>query len=174
VRVQLTVRGLEAVSNWPPRIRECRDPVPGVTARWSPRFQTSPNGTSGPIHQGHFRRAIPQVGEPPPSSVPARPVPARDPSWDPSPGAERTRGVSSAEQASLSAVRSMSLRAVNCRGGAALTVHRNQLEDAGGTALWYDDSQFIQNWKTQRTPGCFLITIQAADSSMISAYFQVK
>jgi hypothetical protein len=83
-------------------------------------------------------------------------------------------GVSGTEQTSLSAVGSMWLQAVNCTGGASLTVDPSQLEDTGGTALRYDGSQFIQNWKTTRTPGCFLVTMQAADSSTIRAYFQVR
>ena len=83
-------------------------------------------------------------------------------------------GVNGAEQTSLSAIKSMWLQPVNCTGGAALTVDLTQLDNTGGTTLRYDGSQFIQNWKTPATVGCFLVSMQAADTTTISAYFRVK
>jgi hypothetical protein len=80
-----------------------------------------------------------------------------------------------AEQTSLDAVKSMLAQPVNCGGGAALDVPADPLVDTGGTSLRYDGSQFIQNWNTPKTPGaCFLVTMTAADASMIRAYFQLK
>ncbi|HEU4938874.1 MAG TPA: kelch repeat-containing protein [Vicinamibacterales bacterium] len=83
-------------------------------------------------------------------------------------------GVNGAEQTSLSAIKSIWLQPVNCTGGAALTVDPAQLDNTGGTTLRYDGSQFIQNWKTPATVGCFLVSLQAADNTTISAYFRVK
>lgn len=37
----------------------------------------------------------------------------------------------------------------------------------------YEDSQFIQNWKTPST-GCVAITTTAADNTTINAYFRIK
>jgi hypothetical protein len=44
----------------------------------------------------------------------------------------------------------------------------------GGTVLRYTDGQFIYNWKTPKTPGCFRITMTTIDSSTLVAYFKVK
>jgi hypothetical protein len=83
-------------------------------------------------------------------------------------------GVNGAEQTSVSAIKSMSLQPVNCTGGAALTIDTTQLDNTGGTTLRYDGSQFIQNWKTPTTVGCFVVNMQAADNTTITAYFRVK
>jgi hypothetical protein len=66
------------------------------------------------------------------------------------------------------------LQAVNCTGGAALTLDPTQLDNTGGTSLRYDGSQFIQNWKTPTTGGCFAVSMTAADNSTIYAYFRMK
>jgi MBG domain/Divergent InlB B-repeat domain/Kelch motif len=83
-------------------------------------------------------------------------------------------GVNGAEQTSLSAIKSILLQPVSCTGGAALTVDPTQLDNTGGTTLRYDGSQFIQNWKTPTTTGCFVVSMQAADNTTIQAYFRVK
>jgi hypothetical protein len=77
------------------------------------------------------------------------------------------------EQTALTAVPSMNLQKVPCTGGAADVLE--QLVDTGGTALRYDGTQFIQNWKTPTTKGvCYLVTMTAADTTTITAYFQLK
>jgi hypothetical protein len=45
----------------------------------------------------------------------------------------------------------------------------------GGTELRYADSSFIQNWKTPRVPGCYLVRMTTtADGLSLSALFNVK
>ena len=83
-------------------------------------------------------------------------------------------GVNGAEQTSLSAIKSILLQPTNCTGGIALSVDPTQLDNTGGTTLRYDGSQFIQNWKTPTTTGCFVVSMQAADNTTIQAYFRVK
>jgi hypothetical protein len=83
-------------------------------------------------------------------------------------------GVDGPEVRTVSAVQ-MSLQQVNCSGGAVSDVPADQLVDTGGTSLRHDGGQFIQNWKTPKTPGaCLMVSMRAADASTISAYFQVK
>jgi hypothetical protein len=83
-------------------------------------------------------------------------------------------GVNGAEQTSLSAIKSIVLQPVNCTGGAALNLDPTQLDNTGGTSLRYDGSQFIQNWKTPTTQGCFVVSMTAADDTTISAFFRTK
>jgi hypothetical protein len=83
-------------------------------------------------------------------------------------------GVNGVEQTSLSAIKSILLQPVNCTGGTALNLDPTQLDNTGGTTLRYDGSQFIQNWKTPTTTGCFVVSMQAADNTTIQAYFRVK
>jgi hypothetical protein len=82
-------------------------------------------------------------------------------------------GINGVEQTSTSAIKSMSVQTVACTGGAVLDVPADT-PDTGGTSLRYDGTQFIQNWKTPKAGGCFMVTMTAADSSTITAYFQVK
>jgi hypothetical protein len=56
--------------------------------------------------------------------------------------------------------------------GAAIAV-----TSTGGTSLRYDtgDGQFIQNWKTPKTPGaCYQVTMTTADSSALTALFTLR
>jgi len=43
-----------------------------------------------------------------------------------------------------------------------------------GTALRYADSQFIRNWKTPKTPGCYAVTVSTTDGASITANFLLK
>jgi len=83
-------------------------------------------------------------------------------------------GLNGAEQTAVSVIKSMVLQPANCTGGVALNVDASQLDNSGGTALRYDGNQFIQNWKTPTAPGCFVVSLTAADNSTINAYFRVK
>ena len=49
------------------------------------------------------------------------------------------------------------------------------LPNTGATALRYDGSQFIQNWKTPNTKGkCYVVRVTTIDGSYIQAYFKTK
>jgi hypothetical protein len=83
-------------------------------------------------------------------------------------------GVNGPEQTALTAVQSMSAQLVNCTPGPANAVSI-EMDSSGGTLLRYEDGQFIQNWKTPKAPGsCLRVTMEAADSSKITAFFQLK
>jgi hypothetical protein len=44
------------------------------------------------------------------------------------------------------------------------------------TNLWYDATagQFIQNWKTPKSPGCYIARITNADGLLLKATFSLK
>jgi hypothetical protein len=46
----------------------------------------------------------------------------------------------------------------------------------GGTNLRYDTAAgtFVQNWKTPKAPGCYLVRMTTVDGLSISALFKVK
>jgi hypothetical protein len=46
----------------------------------------------------------------------------------------------------------------------------------GSTSLRYDTSggTFVQNWKTPKAPGCYVVRMTTADGLSISALFKVK
>ena len=49
------------------------------------------------------------------------------------------------------------------------------LPNTGATALRYDGSQFIQNWKTPNTKGkCYVVRVTTIDGSYIQALFKTK
>jgi hypothetical protein len=43
----------------------------------------------------------------------------------------------------------------------------------GGTSLRYTGGQFVQNWKTPETPGCYLVRV-TGEGILVSALFKVK
>lgn len=63
---------------------------------------------------------------------------------------------------------------VNCTSGAEDAIET--FTTTGGTSLRYDTTggQFIQNWKTPTTKGCYNATMTAADGSTITAKFSLK
>jgi hypothetical protein len=80
------------------------------------------------------------------------------------------------EVTDTSVVGSFTVNSISCASGA--------LEDpvdfttTGGTTLYYDaaSGQFIQHWKTPRTPGCYRVTLSFANGAAepIVADFRVK
>jgi hypothetical protein len=46
----------------------------------------------------------------------------------------------------------------------------------GGTVLRYDTStnQFVYNWSTPTTPGCYVFTLALTDGTQHQAYFNFK
>ena len=44
----------------------------------------------------------------------------------------------------------------------------------GGTSLRYAEGQFIYNWKTPKTAGCYRVTMTTIDGSSLAAYFKLK
>ena len=78
------------------------------------------------------------------------------------------------EQTNLSAVTSVVFSSVNCTSGGPVDLTA-PVDNTGGTALRYDGTQFIQNWKTPNTAGvCYAVRMTARDGSMITAYFRMK
>lgn len=79
-------------------------------------------------------------------------------------------GVAKTDTAGLA----FSLTKINCSTGAA--VGSAPFTMTGGTALRYEDGQFIANWKTPSDPGaCYVVTMTtAADGGSISATFKLK
>ena len=52
----------------------------------------------------------------------------------------------------------------------------DDLATTGSTSLQYDLSgaQFVQNWQTPQSTGCYRVTMTTADKSVIEAYFKLK
>ena len=43
----------------------------------------------------------------------------------------------------------------------------------GGTSLRYGGNQFVRNWKTPTTPGCYFVRV-TGDGLLVSVLFRVK
>jgi hypothetical protein len=79
------------------------------------------------------------------------------------------------ELTSTSVVHSFVQTKVACDG----TTPSDEIEivSTGGTELRYDSTggQFIQNWKTPRSPGqCYRVTMTTEDGSSLVAFFKLK
>jgi hypothetical protein len=62
---------------------------------------------------------------------------------------------------------------VSCGGGA--TEDPVDFTTTGNTSLRYDGTQFVQNWKTPKTLGCYVVRMTTtADGLSLSAVFKVK
>jgi hypothetical protein len=71
-------------------------------------------------------------------------------------------------------VKSVTTAVVACSGGAEDAIEEI-VSTTGGTALRYDGSQFIDNWKTpSKTGTCYRTTVTAMDGSKVSALFKLK
>jgi hypothetical protein len=78
------------------------------------------------------------------------------------------------ELTDVGVVKSFAAVKVACEvGGAEDDV---EFTTTGGTSLRYDwtDGQFIQNWKTPKSTGCYRVTMTTQDLSTIIAFFKLK
>lgn len=81
------------------------------------------------------------------------------------------------ELTDVSVVDTFVTRLVSCATLDTTDVEPIEVTTTGGTSLRYDttDGQFIQNWKTPKTPGvCYVVTMATDDGSSISANFKLK
>jgi hypothetical protein len=79
------------------------------------------------------------------------------------------------ELTDISVIASFTTQVYACNGG--LPAEPVEITTTGNTSLRYDatEGQFIQNWKTPRSPGaCYLVTMATNDGSTIVAEFQLK
>ncbi|GAA1180482.1 hypothetical protein GCM10009584_23050 [Ornithinimicrobium humiphilum] len=75
----------------------------------------------------------------------------------------------------VAAVKSFTTRTISC--DTSLPVDEvEEIASTGGTVLRYDteDGQFIQNWKTPKTTGCYEVTMTTQDGSKIKAQFKLR
>ena len=80
----------------------------------------------------------------------------------------------STELTDVNVVKSFTFASVVC--GTGVGEDLVELTTTGGTSLRYDlpEDQFIQNWKTPKTTGCFKVTMTTLDGSSLVAYFKLK
>jgi hypothetical protein len=82
----------------------------------------------------------------------------------------------STELTDTSVIADFTQQRVTCGTGSAIG-EPSKVNSTGGTSLRYDTAtgQFIQNWKTPKTPGtCYRVTMTTADSSTLTALFTLK
>jgi hypothetical protein len=81
----------------------------------------------------------------------------------------------STELTDISAVSSFQTAKVTCDGAGTDVSDAIEITTTGGTSLRYDSTggQFIQNWKTTTTLGCYRATMTADDGSTITAFFKI-
>jgi hypothetical protein len=80
------------------------------------------------------------------------------------------------EQTDVAVVDRFDVTPITCPNGNP-TTDDVESTTTGGTSLRYDftEGQFIQNWKTPKTPGkCYVVTLTTDDGTSISAYFKMK
>jgi hypothetical protein len=72
-------------------------------------------------------------------------------------------------------VQSFTTQKINCTAFSG-ELDAIEVVTTGGTSLRYDSTggQFIQNWKTPTTLGCYAAKMTAADGSSITAYFKIQ
>jgi hypothetical protein len=78
------------------------------------------------------------------------------------------------EQTDVAVVGGFNVVPVPCETGDVIAPI--EFTTTGGTSLRYDTTagQFIQNWKTPKTTGCYKATVTTTDGSSLVAYFKVK
>jgi hypothetical protein len=93
---------------------------------------------------------------------------------------ELFQSISGTELTSTSAVSSVLARPINCAAFTGDPEDPIEMVTTGGTSLRYDATagQFIYNWQTPKGASqvgkCYSLTMTAADSSTITAYFKLK
>jgi hypothetical protein len=93
---------------------------------------------------------------------------------------ELFQSISGTELTSTSAVSSVLARPINCDAFNGDPVDPIEMVTTGGTSLRYDATagQFIYNWQTPKGASqvgkCYSLTMTAADSSTLVAYFKLK
>jgi hypothetical protein len=93
---------------------------------------------------------------------------------------ELFQSISGTELTSTSAVTSILAKQVNCAAFNGDPIDDIETLATGGTSLRYDATagQFIYNWQTPKGANqvgkCYSLTMTAADSSSITAYFKLK
>jgi hypothetical protein len=93
---------------------------------------------------------------------------------------ELFQSISGTELTSTSAISSISAKAISCTALSGDPEDAIETVATGGTSLRYDATggQFIYNWQTPKGASqvgkCYSLTMTAADSSSITAYFKLK
>ena len=78
------------------------------------------------------------------------------------------------ELTSTSVVKSFKTATVTCDGSSP--TDEIEITSTGGTSLRYDTTggQFVQNWQTPKSPGCYRATVTTQDLGTIEAYFKLR
>jgi hypothetical protein len=81
------------------------------------------------------------------------------------------------ELTDISAINQFVVQEIGCMSLDNIPVDPIEFVTTGGTALRYDgtDGEFIQNWKTPKSPGkCYRVTMWTDDGSSLSGLFKLK
>lgn len=78
----------------------------------------------------------------------------------------------STELTDITFVTSLTYAQTSCNVSAA--TDEIELTTTGNTSLRYEGGQFIYNWKTPKTTGCYRVTLTTDDGSALVAYFKLK
>jgi hypothetical protein len=75
---------------------------------------------------------------------------------------------------SLAAVSSITYQAVSCGSFSADPADALETTSTGGTSLRFEDDQFVYNWKTPSSAGCYELFVTLADEGAHSANFSLN
>lgn len=78
----------------------------------------------------------------------------------------------STELTNVADIKTLSYAQTSCN--AIAITDEIELTATGNTSLRYSGGQFIYNWKTPKTTGCFRVTVTTIDGSTLVAYFKLK